>query len=111
MKVSPAYRDFVLEQLRHATPVTAKSMFGGVGIYAEDGFFAVIADDRLYFKVDATNRPDFESEGMQPFTPYPDRNVTMSYYEVPVSVLEDVDQLRAWARRSIAVARRAKSSS
>ncbi len=52
MAVSQSYREFVLEQLGRVTPVTGKSMFGGVGIYAQGLFFALIAEDRLYFKVD-----------------------------------------------------------
>jgi TfoX N-terminal domain len=30
-------------------------------------FFALIAEDRLYFKVNDTTRPDFEGLGMEPF--------------------------------------------
>ena len=39
-------------------------MFGGVGIYAGDLFFALIDDDTLYFKVDDSNRSDFEKRDM-----------------------------------------------
>jgi len=45
-------------------------MFGGVGIYAGQLFFALIADDTLYFKVDDSNRSDFERLAMRPFQPY-----------------------------------------
>ena len=45
-------------------------MFGGVGIYAGELFFALIADDTVYFKVDQSNRPEFEARGMGPFRPY-----------------------------------------
>ena len=38
MSVSKSYLDFVLEQLGRVTPVTGKSMFGGVGIYAQGLF-------------------------------------------------------------------------
>jgi hypothetical protein len=55
MAVSQSYRDFVLEQLGRVSPVTGKSMFGGVGLYADGLFFALIAEDRLYFKVDDPN--------------------------------------------------------
>ena len=72
MAVSPGYCAFVLDQLEQIFPMTAKSMFGGVGLYAAGTFFALIADDRLYFKVDETNRPDFEGAGMGPFRPYGD---------------------------------------
>jgi len=50
--VSESYRVFVLEQLGRVASVSAKSMFGGVGLHAESLFFALIAEDRLYFKVE-----------------------------------------------------------
>jgi DNA transformation protein and related proteins len=98
---------FVLEQLGRVTPVTAKSMFGGVGLYADGLFFALIAEDRLYFKVDDTNRPDFERLGMEPFRPFGEDGA-MGYYEVPADVLEDPVQLAAWIRQAIDVADKAK---
>jgi DNA transformation protein len=41
MAVSESYREFVLEQLGRVTPVIGKSMFGGVGIYAQ-GLFVLL---------------------------------------------------------------------
>ena len=81
-------------------------MFGGVGIYAGSHFFAIIADDCLYFKVDAALREDFKKMGMKPFQPYGAEGETMGYYEVPADLLEDPERLRPWAEKSIAVARR-----
>jgi DNA transformation protein and related proteins len=81
-------------------------MFGGVGIYAGDRFFALIADDTLYFKVDESNRADFEARGMGPFRPYGEHGETMQYYQVPVDLLEDTEALRSWAEKAIAVANR-----
>jgi len=108
MAVSESYRDFVLEQLGRVTPVTAKSMFGGVGIYARELFFALIADDRLYFKVDDSTRPDFERLGMEPFQPF-EQESSLGYYEVPADVLEDAGQLAPWMQRAIDVAAKAKA--
>nr|NIP80091.1 transcriptional regulator [Gemmatimonadota bacterium]NIQ54991.1 transcriptional regulator [Gemmatimonadota bacterium]NIU75186.1 transcriptional regulator [Gammaproteobacteria bacterium]NIX45007.1 transcriptional regulator [Gemmatimonadota bacterium]NIY09231.1 transcriptional regulator [Gemmatimonadota bacterium] len=44
--VSDDYRDFVLDQLRRATPaaVTWRAMFGGIGVYADGLFFALMAE-------------------------------------------------------------------
>ncbi len=84
-------------------------MFGGVGIYAEAYFFALISSDRLFFKVDDSTQPAFEAAGMTQFNPYGDGR-TMRYYEVPVDVLEDVDLLKEWAQKAIAVAQRAKKT-
>jgi DNA transformation protein and related proteins len=107
MAVSESYRVFVLEQLQRVTPVTAKSMFGGVGIYAQGVFFAIIAEDRLYFKVDDVTRPDFEHLGMEPFRPFEEEKA-MGYYEVPADVVEDADQLIIWTKKAIDVATKAK---
>jgi len=53
MAVSPTFQNFVVEQPSKALPVVrARRMFGGVGIYMENAFFALIADDTLYFNVD-----------------------------------------------------------
>lgn len=107
MAVSESYRTFVLEQLERVTPVTARAMFGGVGIYAGGLFFALIAEDRLYFKVDDLTRLAFETMGMKPFKPFGDENA-MGYYEVPADVLEDTIQLASWVKQAIDVAARAK---
>lgn len=107
MRVSAEYRSFVLEQLGRVARVSARSMFGGVGIYADGLFFALIADDTLYFKVDASTRPDFEAAGSAPFRPYDDHR-TMSYYAVPGDILEDADALRPWVEAALRVAAAAR---
>jgi len=108
MAVSESYRGFVLEQLGRVTPVTGKSMFGGVGIYAQGLFFALIAEDRLYFKVDDTTRQDFERLGMEPFRPFGEESA-MGYYEVPADVVEDSVQLAAWMKKATDIAAKAKA--
>ena len=107
MAVSESYREFVLEQLGRVTPVIGKSMFGGVGIYAQNLFFALIAEDRLYFKVDDATRRDFEERGMEPFRPFGEDSA-MGYYEVPADVAEDVVTLETWVKKAIDVAAAAK---
>ena len=85
--------------------VRARPMFGGVGIYSGDLFFALIADDTLYFKVDDSTRPDFVARGMGPFRPFGDDGGTMQYYQLPEDLLEDPDTLRPWAEKAVAIAR------
>jgi len=109
MSVSPTFRTFVLEQLgRVVSEVRARSMFGGVGIYSGQLFFALIDDDTLYFKVDESNRGDFEERSLAPFSPYGPEGEVMHYYTVPPELLEDAEELRRWAEKSIEVARRAR---
>src|SRR3989304_4487686 len=99
MAVTPQYRDYVVEQLACVGQVAARSMFGGVGLYLDGVFFALIAHDVLYLKVDDANRPGYEAAGMAPFKPYPNKRPTMPYYELPTEVLDDPDQLRERARQ------------
>jgi DNA transformation protein and related proteins len=105
MTVGAAYLQYVLEQLERTGRVTSRRMFGAVGLYCDDHFFAVIDDDTLYFKVGDATRADYESRGMKPFCPYRDKpEVSMNYYTVPADVLDDAEELVAWARRSVAIA-------
>jgi DNA transformation protein len=106
--VTPGFTDFVVEQLDGCGPMTTKRMFGGVGLYSGDTFFAIIDNDVLYLKVDDSTRPDFEREGCEPFRPYGDDRESMNYYSVPVAVLEDAGALRGWGRKAIAAGLAAK---
>src|SRR2546429_9837364 len=45
--VSSSFRVFIVDQLSRVVPqLRARGMFGGVGMYAGQLFFALIADDR-----------------------------------------------------------------
>jgi DNA transformation protein and related proteins len=102
MPVTNSYRTFVVEQLNRAVPpVRARAMFGGVGLYSGDVFFALIADDVLYFRVDEAARAEFESLGMTPFRPFEEHGPVMSYYQLLEEILEDAEALRRWAERAI----------
>lgn len=106
MSVSEEYLTYVIDQLECIGPVQSRRMFGGAGLYFNGLFFALIADDVLYFKVDDSNRSDYESADMGPFCPFPDKPYVMQYYEVPIEVLENRDALRDWARKALDVAER-----
>ena len=111
MTVSPSFRTFVLEQLgRNVLGIRARNMFGGVGIYSGEFFFALIDDDALYLKVDESNLPEFEARGMGPFQPYGPDGEKMQYFRVPEDLLEDSEILGQWAEKAITVARGAKRS-
>ena len=104
MRSSAGSRDFILEQLSGVRALMPKAMFGGMGLYSAGAFFGLVARDRLYLKVNDSNRARFEQAGSVPFKPYADRPMTMSYWEVPPPVLEDAEELARWARAAIAVA-------
>lgn len=110
MAVRSSFQILVLDQLSRAIPgIRARSMFGGVGIYSGQLFFALIADDVLYFKVDESTRPDYEARGMGPFRPFGDEGGTMKYYQLPEDLLEDPEALRPWAEKAVAIAGQKKA--
>ena len=55
MSVSADFLQYVMEQLTAIARISSRRMFGGVGLYADDLFFALIDDDTVYFKVDDSN--------------------------------------------------------
>jgi DNA transformation protein len=63
LTVSEGFKSFVLDQLEEVGDVTAKAMFGGVGLYYRGTFFGIMARDALFLKVDARNRCDYEQAG------------------------------------------------
>jgi len=111
MAISPEYREFLLDQLAPFGPVSIRRMFGGAGIFRDGLMFALVADDTLYFKVDATNQADFADRGMEPFTYLrKSKPASLRYYEVPADILEDPQDLLPWAEKAFAVALTASRS-
>jgi DNA transformation protein len=110
MRVSEGFKSFVLDQLAELGDITAKDMFGGIGLYCRGVFFGLMAAYVLYLKVDDTNRRDFERAGSKPFKPFAGRPMTMGYWAVPVDVLESGFELSAWAARAVNVAQRAQAT-
>jgi DNA transformation protein len=106
MSVSDGYRTYIIEQLAALPALSARRMFGALGLYSGDWFFALIDDDTLFFKVDDANRDDYLSRGMKAFMPIPGQ-VSMGYFQVPAEVIEEAEELTRWARRCVEVAQRA----
>ena len=110
MPVSKGYVDYVLDQLSCLGQIAHKRMFGGVGLYFDGLFFALIDDDILYFKVDDNTRRRYEAARAKPFQPGGEGPSQSGYYSLPINVLEHLDQLKVWANESVEVARRKASS-
>ncbi len=104
LRVTAEFRAFVLDQLAAVPQLRPKAMFGGVGLYSAERFFGILAADELFFKVDDGNRAAYEAAGSEPFRPVADRPVSMSYFRVPLEVLEDPTELVEWARAAIRAA-------
>ena len=109
MASSAGFLAFLDEQLAGLGPVSIRRMFGGAGVFADGIMFALVSDDTLYFKVDETTRADFEAEGMGAFTyaTKDGRNTLMSYWRAPERLFDEPDEMLAWARKALTIARSA----
>ncbi len=107
MAVDREFRAFVCGQLSRLVPVRDRSMFGGVGLYADDLFFGLISGDTLYLRADEQTRPTFEAAGSHAFAPFGDTSRAMAYYAVAGDLLDDPAELRPWVELALAAAGRA----
>lgn len=104
-KSSKAFHDYVINDLfHHVEGITSRAMFGGYGIYQHGVFFALIAQDTLYFRVNEQTRPEYEARGSEPFhyLAKDNKQVTITYWEVPSDVMEDPDMLQEWIVKAVA---------
>ncbi len=97
MPADSGFRDVVLQKLSPIEGLTSRSMFGGYGVFAAGDMFGLISGAALFFKVDDSNRGQYEAAGSKRYGPMP-------YYLVPGEVMADEATLLEWARLSVAIA-------
>lgn len=103
---------YLLDLLQIIGPVTARSMFGGHGIFLDKRMFGLVAESVLYLKANEKTIPDFEEKGLEAF--YYEKNqktYKMSYFQAPEDILEDPKTLQQWALKAYDVALEATSKS
>lgn len=108
MAYDPDFGDWVREHFAGLGPIEIKRMFGGAGIYANGLMFALLDDGVVWLKADATNAPLLVEAGARQFTfPAKDgQTMTMAYWSLPESAMDDPDEAIGWARQSIDAALR-----
>ena len=109
MPVTPEAIERLMAPMLAVRSITSKKMFGGIGIYSDGIFFAVIDDDRLYFKSDAQSDPAFDEYESAPWVLSGDPPSAMPYRELPTVILADPIQLAEWIDAAVAVAERKKT--
>jgi DNA transformation protein and related proteins len=93
-------KDFVLDQLATVQGLSARPMFGGFGLYAEDKFFGIVWRDVLYFRTSPATVDRYRAAGMDCFRPNPQQELR-SYYEVPADIIERRSELCLWAAQAL----------
>ena len=108
---SSEFADRVVALLTPLGPVRARRMFGGWGIYHDDLMFALIAWDRLFFRVDEQSKPRFAEAGSAPFIYDGKRTpVEMPYWEAPDGSMDDSTALLPWGELGLDAARRVRAA-
>ena len=83
-------------------------MFGGYGVYCDGVFIAIVLDDILYFKADASSRASFERAGLEQFEySRKGKRARLNFYRAPADALESREIARKWGREALSAALRA----
>ncbi|WP_420628581.1 TfoX/Sxy family protein [Candidatus Leptofilum sp.] len=100
-QTKPAYEtgETLVSTLSVLGDVNGRKMFGGYGIFIEGAMFALVSSDNvIHFKVGGSNRAKYEAAGASQFHKMP-------YYQLPDAVYQNDDDLFAWAKESMTIAR------
>jgi DNA transformation protein len=103
-KPQPEFVTFLLTELAGLGDVTARRFFGGWQLQANNTQFAIVMSGTLFFRVEGDLRKTLEEDGSRPFSyAKSGKQVSVSkYMSAPEGALDDLDFLKAWARRVIA---------
>ena len=99
-----SFTEFVIDQLAGLGTVEARKLFGGRGLYWKDQIFGLIHRGRLFLRASEAGSVRLAALGSRPFEPKPGF-VMKGYWEIPAPILEDGDEVAAWAREGWALPR------
>src|SRR5688500_3822451 len=108
MVASASFATFLGEELAPLGHVTLRRMFGATGIFCDGLMFGVVSDDVLYFRVDPESEAAFEEARSSPPLSYKKggRTIDLAFWRAPDRLLDDPDELIAWARTALGAAHR-----
>src|SRR5215475_6492838 len=108
MVASDSFAEFLREQLDPLGRISMRRMFGKTGVFCEGVMFAMVTDDTLYVRVDDQNRATFKEAEDSPPLNYEKggRTIDLSFWQVPERLIDEPDELVAWARAALAAAHR-----
>lgn len=100
--------DLVAEAMEPLGTVTSRAMMGGWTLYLDGTVFALVGDDVLWFKADATSDAAWDAMDAPRFTyDFPNgRMGTMNYRRAPEDAYDDADELRRLAMLAVEAGRR-----
>jgi DNA transformation protein len=108
MVASDGFAEFLREQLAPLGRLTLRRMFGKTGVFCDGVMLGMVTEDTLYFRVDEQNRAAFkEAEAFPPLNyEKQGRTIDLAFWRAPERLLDEPDELVAWARLALAAAHR-----
>jgi len=108
MVASDSFAEFLREQLAPLGRITMRRMFGKTGVFCNGLMLGMVTDDTFYVRVDDHNRTVFkEAESVPPLNyEKQGRTIDLAFWRVPEHLLDEPDELVAWARAALAAAHR-----
>lgn len=109
MTASDGFAEFLRDQLAPLGHISMRRMFGKTGVFCDGAMLGMVSDDTLYFRVDDGNREAFaEARAAAPPLNYAKggRTIDLAFWRAPDRLLDEPDELLAWARAALAAARR-----
>lgn len=104
MNLSHAYLDRIIARLSQVAEVSYRRIFNGAGIYYRGVQFAIVVNERLYFRADEHSRPLYQQKGMAAFQPRVAVNIESCFFQLPDEVLDQPAELKHWLRIAIEAA-------
>jgi len=109
MTVSSYFTLHAVERMASVAPVSYRRIFNGYGIYHHGVQFAIIINDRLYFRADNFSRDLYLAKKMSAFQPCAMVTLEPSFFQLPEDVLNHPPELMYWMRIAVEAAQNAYS--
>ena len=104
MTVSNNFLLHAVESMSHVAPVSYRRIFNGYGIYHHGVQFAIVINDRLYFRADDYARSLYTAKHMTPFLPSTIGRGESNFFQLPDEVLTHPAELIFWMRIAVEAA-------
>lgn len=105
--------DFVAhcaELLAPLGAVRTMRMFGGWGLYVDELFVAIVADERLFLKTDEAGAARHAAAGCEPFCFIKGgETITTHYWSAPADAMDSPALMQPWARSALQAALAARA--
>lgn len=104
MTVSNHFLLHAVESMSHVAPISYRRIFNGYGIYHHGVQFAIVINDRLYFRADESSRGLYLAKRMTAFLPASIGTGESNFFQLPDEVLTHPAELIFWMRIAVEAA-------